>query len=91
MQNRQTRIAGYKSQMTQLETQFGIHDNEDISWRASIVFSVLAELIDSLSRNIVLNLMQVCSIVGQRTIKRPCARHLHQLAADTQIRTTASR
>lgn len=88
MQNRQTRNADYKSQLTQLESQFRIDDNEDISWRASIVFSVLSELIDSLSRNIILNLMQVCSIVGQRTIKRPCARVVYNIYTSWRLTRT---
>ena len=78
IQNRQTRIADYQSQLDELETTLQINDVE-ISWRASIVFAVLSELIDSLSRNIVLTLMQVCSIVGQRTIKRPCARVVYNI------------
>ena len=57
-QNRQLRIADYKSQLDHLEEELPTYD-ADATWSASVVFAVLCELIDSLSKGICLTLMQV--------------------------------
>ena len=76
--DRQTRIADYCDQQHQLEQSFKIVDDR-ISWKASVVFSVLSELIDCLKNMRDCTLMDICTTVSARHIKRPCARVVYNI------------
>ena len=71
--DRQTRIADYRDQQQQLEQSFKVI-NDQINWKATVVYAVLSELIDALENMRVCTLMDICATVGARHIRRPCAR-----------------
>ena len=71
--DRQNRIADYLDQQDQLERVFNVID-ERISWKATVVFAVLSELIECLENVRVCTLMDIYIKVGKRQIRRPSGR-----------------
>ena len=59
--NRQNRIADYRAQQNQLEQAFKV-SNGEISWKATVVFAVLSELIDTLETKHVCTFMEICKL-----------------------------
>ena len=60
--DRQTRIADYRDQQQQLEQSFKVI-NDQINWKATVVYAVLSELIDALENMRVCTLMDICATV----------------------------
>ena len=60
--DRQTRIADYRDQQQQLEQSFKVI-NDQINWKATVVYAVLSELIDALENMCVCTLMDICATV----------------------------
>ena len=86
--DRLIKITDYNSQLDQLQRKYKLHSNGDISWQASIVFAVICKLIKALEENKCLTLMEICNIVGQRSIRKPCGRYVYNMYTSWRLTRT---
>ena len=77
--DRLIQIADYNSQLDQLERKYKLHSNDDISCQTSIVFAVICKIIKAIEENECFTLMEICNIVVQRRIRKPCVRYVYNM------------